>query len=709
MSNREQLFELYKRYGLDKASETQNTAVFTYSNGYFNNAEIVSFGECKENKNKLLNEYRLLGFATRIVEFNSIEEMHKHLFNGFFTVVASNKRLQQEYSGFCLLQSEKLFNPNSSNTVKAQYEYVEPIYVWGNQLTKRNLIDKVQNQLLSEGPQLVILEAAAGFGKTCASYELINRISEEGKQIAPIFMELSKNRKATLFRYVLLDEIDKKFTTLSSELVLYEIKNGNVPLIIDGFDELISRSNKLIDSSGQIENDDVQTMLDTIAELYDDKSNAKVILTSRKSSIFTGESFKMWQEDKLQKCNITRVAIEEPTVIDWIGYEKSEALKSRNIPLASITNPILLAFLKNMTVEDFNEQCNDIENVINYYFNSLLERERERQSLRLKVEEQYDIMTKLAKEMLEFDISSEESSFIKDLLVEINKNSYKEFKERYFLVEERPTEEEFAAKLAGHALLNRISPNKNEVGFINDFVFGILITNNIINSKIKINEISSRHIDIACTSTSVRSIDVRSKLYNFISLYSNQFNYEELLNIDLKLKKDIMRNYENHYFANISFGADIEFVNEYHFSNCSFNNCTFNGCKINTSTFHECGFYECYFYNLEIKNNTKENCRLIFAGCHGYELFSKLASIEVSEESDKNYEKIILEIFWNKGRYSKIKVHQQNILKKVNADERDKILDTLTSLRRDGILFKDGQYWVLNSERIKDIRGKLGK
>lgn len=61
---------------------------------------------------------------------------------------------------------------------------------------------------------------------------------------APIFTELSKNRKAALFRYVLLDEIDRKFTSLSSELVISEIRNGKVPLIIDGFDELISRSNK---------------------------------------------------------------------------------------------------------------------------------------------------------------------------------------------------------------------------------------------------------------------------------------------------------------------------------------------------------------------------------------------------------------------------------------------------------------------------------
>jgi len=65
------------------------------------------------------------------------------------------------------------------------------------------------------------------------------------------------------------------------------------------------------------------------------------------------------------------------------------------------------------------------ENVIKYYFDSLLEREKERQSLMLEVDEQFDVMSKLAREMLDFDISSEESSFIKELLIEINRESYK--------------------------------------------------------------------------------------------------------------------------------------------------------------------------------------------------------------------------------------------------------------------------------------------
>lgn len=148
-----------------------------------------------------------------------------------------------------------------------------------------------------DGAQLVILEAAAGYGKTCTSYAILKSMSEVDKlDYVPIFTELSKNRKAAVFRYVLLDEIDRKFSSLSSKLVISEIQGGKVPLIIDGFDELISRSNPSMKTDNNYDDEDAQTMLDTIAELFQGDCKTKMVLTSRKSAIFTGELFKEWIE-----------------------------------------------------------------------------------------------------------------------------------------------------------------------------------------------------------------------------------------------------------------------------------------------------------------------------------------------------------------------------------------------------------------------------
>jgi len=81
-----------------------------------------------------------------------------------------------------------------------------------------------------------------------------------------------------------------------------------------------------------------------------------------------------------------------------------------------------------MPLWEFKEKCANVEDVIKYYFNALLEREKERQALMLSVEEQYKIMQDLARDFIEFDIDSEEFSFIRDLFIEIIHDSFKEYK-----------------------------------------------------------------------------------------------------------------------------------------------------------------------------------------------------------------------------------------------------------------------------------------
>lgn len=434
----EEIEALYELYGFSKVKQSDDYVVFTYSNGYFYNAEIIKFNNQIE-ETKLKREFEEAGYSVRIIEYVSLEKTHELLFNGFFAVKNINDRLLKDYELFGELQSKKLLG--------ATYEYVEPKCNWNCEGEQKDLIFGIYEQIQKPGAQLIILEAAAGYGKTCTSYELIKMIADNcTDNFAPIFTELSKNRKAALFRYVLLDEIDRKFTSLSSELVISEIRNGKVPLIIDGFDELISRSNKNMSDPNSVE-DDSQTMLDTIAELFEPGCQTKVVLTSRKSAIFTGDIFEEWKDKHLPKCNVTRVSIDEPTVSDWIGFEKTEYLEKHGIPFASIINPILLAFMRSMEMDKFEETCSNVENVISYYFNSLLERERERQSLQLTVKEQYRIMEQIAKDFVEFEIIAEEISFIRDLFIEIIHDNYKSYRDRYVAIEERPTEEEFATKL----------------------------------------------------------------------------------------------------------------------------------------------------------------------------------------------------------------------------------------------------------------------
>lgn len=687
---------LYELYGFSKVKQSDDYVVFTYSNGYFYNAEIIKFNNQIE-ETKLKREFEEAGYSVRIIEYVSLEKTHELLFNGFFAVKNINDRLLKDYELFGELQSKKLLG--------ATYEYVEPKCNWNCEGEQKDLIFGIYEQIQKPGAQLIILEAAAGYGKTCTSYELIKMIADNcTDNFAPIFTELSKNRKAALFRYVLLDEIDRKFTSLSSELVISEIRNGKVPLIIDGFDELISRSNKNMSDPNSVE-DDSQTMLDTIAELFEPGCQTKVVLTSRKSAIFTGDIFEEWKDKHLPKCNVTRVSIDEPTVSDWIGFEKTEYLEKHGIPFASIINPILLAFMRSMEMDKFEETCSNVENVISYYFNSLLERERERQSLQLTVKEQYRIMEQIAKDFVEFEIIAEEISFIRDLFIEIIHDNYKSYRDRYVAIEERPTEEEFATKLAGHALLNRISPQKNQIGFINDFIFGILIGDCILEDDSILEEMDGKYIDIACTAYASRSDEKKNELLEKVLPQIDRLNYEQQLDTEIKLANTIQRNYESHYFSNRSF-QDVFFDGSYGFKKCTFRNCLFKESIFVTRAFEECSFYDCKFYDIEVIRDTTTNRKLIFsANCVGHEKLMKESAYEEANIVTDNYEQIVLKMYWRKGnRFSRGRLPEMFLLRTPNEETRMGIANALESLKHKNLLYKEGHYWFVNTEKIKEIK-----
>ena len=692
----EEIEALYELYGFSKVKQSDDYVVFTYSNGYFYNAEIIKFNNQIE-ETKLKREFEEAGYSVRIIEYVSLEKTHELLFNGFFAVKNINDRLLKDYELFGELQSKKLLG--------ATYEYVEPKCNWNCEGEQKDLIFGIYEQIQKPGAQLIILEAAAGYGKTCTSYELIKMIADNcTDNFAPIFTELSKNRKAALFRYVLLDEIDRKFTSLSSELVISEIRNGKVPLIIDGFDELISRSNKNMSDPNSVE-DDSQTMLDTIAELFEPGCQTKVVLTSRKSAIFTGDIFEEWKDKHLPKCNVTRVSIDEPTVSDSIVFEKTEYLEKHGIPFASIINPILLAFMRSMEMDKFEETCSNVENVISYYFNSLLERERERQSLQLTVKEQYRIMEQIAKDFVEFEIIAEEISFIRDLFIEIIHDNYKSYRDRYVAIEERPTEEEFATKLAGHALLNRISPQKNQIGFINDFIFGILIGDCILEDDSILEEMDGKYIDIACTAYASRSDEKKNELLEKVLPQIDRLNYEQQLDTEIKLANTIQRNYESHYFSNRSF-QDVFFDGSYGFKKCTFRNCLFKESIFVTRAFEECSFYDCKFYDIEVIRDTTTNRKLIFsANCVGHEKLMKESAYEEANIVTDNYEQIVLKMYWRKGnRFSRGRLPEMFLLRTPNEETRMGIANALESLKHKNLLYKEGHYWFVNTEKIKEIK-----
>ena len=212
---------------------------------------------------------------------------------------------------------------------------------------------------------------------------------------------MSRNRDAKQFKYILWSEIDKeKDTTAKQELVVYNIKKGKIPLIIDGFDELLSKN---IDNgkAGQLnEFEQVETMLSTIGDLLTDE--AKIILTSRKTAIFAGAEFGDWVDSYNGNFDVIRFQLEKPNIKQWLSTERYEEIIGKNVPLDNISNPVLLTYLRNISKEDFSDLLVYPETITDKYFEYLLNREKERQNLIIRWEDQMQIFENLAKSFVDF-------------------------------------------------------------------------------------------------------------------------------------------------------------------------------------------------------------------------------------------------------------------------------------------------------------------
>ena len=561
--------ELYNQYGFTRYRKEDEYRIYIFDQGYFHNAEIVG-GDCENDPiiEKQKQDLLRAGYSVSIKKKNDIDKVERDLFNGFFKIDASNKRVKTEYVDFCNLQTKK----NGGN----KYSYIASKYTVNGFPREGDIVNGIYEQLYSDGAQLVILEAPAGFGKTCTSYEISNLIADKAVDEVPILCELSKNRLARIFKYVLSEEIENKFSGLSRRLVVEQIIKGKVLLIIDGFDELLSKSS--ID--GKESSDDAKSMLDTVAELFQDGSNAKVVLTSRKSSIFVGKQFDEWVEGKIQTCTLNRYQILSPTVSDWLGGDKKDKIEKAGVDLAQISNPVLLSFLRNNDEVFFDDKWTERGYIINRYLDLILNREKERQLLLLDADEQRWIFRRLAAMMVQLDITSDDSEGIKALIEEIVIPRIDIYLEKYNYSSEAdnqpPTIDEFVMKLVHNALLDRVKVNSNYIGFLNEFIFGDFIGQAIVKQELDIKEVGEQYLSYAISSFGAESISAVGSLLECIEQIKTRLTTEQKLLIQYNLTHRMVFDYIDEYFADYIFDDTVDYAVDSVFLTCIFTNCTFS-------------------------------------------------------------------------------------------------------------------------------------
>src|SRR5690606_11087846 len=126
--------------------------------------------------------------------------------------------------------------------------------------------------------------------------------------------------------------------------------------------------------------------------------------------------------DSANNFSLARFEIKEPTIANWLDKERIEIINNANFPIDQIANPVLLSYLRNISLEVLNSYVYETNDgaLIDKYLDYLLKREQQRQNLKLNNEDQLRIFRKLVRFMTEYNITAESKETIKDFIRDYN-------------------------------------------------------------------------------------------------------------------------------------------------------------------------------------------------------------------------------------------------------------------------------------------------
>lgn len=671
--------------------------IYTLRYGMYHAVEILRLVEDVDITN-IKNEFTEIGYAINVQDFKDQEQIEEYLFEGFFIKTPLGNELKHKYDVFVNKQLSNL--PENST-----YKYIESSFNLivqdenrnsienksYNGLTDYKLTDKINHYLSNtKGAIFIIIEAPAGFGKTCTANEILNTFSTKESKKLPLFTELSRNREARIFKHILLNEIDTQFPDgIKQNIVLEQITKGRIPLIIDGFDELISKENQ---------KEDVESMLTTIVELL--KGDAKIVITSRKTAIFHSEEFLNTVYNSENEFSLAQFEIKEPTIENWLNNERIKLIENSQFPLSTIANPVLLSYLRNIHIDKLNKYLSNTsdKNLIDYYIEYLLKREQERQNIKLENDDQLKIYRKLIRFFTEFDITSETKETIKEFIKDYNIDLLKSSLSKY-TAEEKPSLDDLVETLANHAFLDKKA--KDNIGFVNDFIFGLLVGENLILKRYQKHHADYKKLipqDFAIKAIQAFKGQNSEKINLLWNEFDESFPYSSdfFFDLDYYFNKPFNRHYQNLFISDkiikdVVFNGDSKFENAI-FSNCIFKNVKFNLDNFVSCTFQNCKFYECK-HTILLQRNFNDFCLFACTDDNNFINDTNLSlKVEgtIRDTEDILTEKEVLSFFFQIGqqkpRYRKLSYIKQKLSKYSNK-EVSKVIDALKS--KELIHFKD--------------------
>ena len=694
------LREIYKQYGFElaKTYETDDVLVFTLKTGYFDNADIVPLSETSNTQNAF-DDFQKIGFACTIRSIKAPEQAEIELFKGFFSVESILLRLDNDYKKF----TSNIVAQYSKN---ATYRYINAPYQINSKPGTLSPTDEIISRLGNEKPTLFLIEAAAGFGKTCTAYELVHELIKR-KENLPLFAELSRNRQAVIFRHILLDEIDNKFPTLSSKLVQSEMKNGRIITILDGFDELLRKNEEGNDFQNK------EPMLETIGEFLTGK--AKIVLTTRRTILFEGDAFHEWVDNHSDVFDIIRIKISEPKVSDWLESQRLEALSSSGIDIKRLANPVLLSYLRCIDDKEFVLATSDSQVLVEKYFDFMLTREMIRQDLLISPEKQGKILKSIAEDMIAFGYTSETREYIVDHIEKTSLWIIDEAISKYPATQ-KPSRDGISNKLASHALLDRSNSEPNKIGFINEFAFGNYIGQVILETDDFLND-DLRFIEPTAVSYQPRSKTVKEELWGKLKSSLEFLSTTDQIDISSRIHGRIDSPLVNNEAQNLS--LDGLYVGESSIDTFVFNECTFTNCIFSPSNLKDVTFLNCRFFDNTVLLEKSRGLVHVLGGQGNAATIdllieSNTPEIQVSPPDRKRIaEKFVLEKFWPVGRVTISHKHRpiKGIVSNCGELRPEEVYEAIDSLKKRRVLLEPIQpaFAEINFDEIGAIKEILNR
>jgi hypothetical protein len=701
----DEIINIYKSYGFEHRPDlsTPNAIVFTITQGVFDNAIILNIST-NNKAQELFSELSDLGFQVKAEDFVSLKDSESRLFSGFFSLPRTKASFRRDYEAH-------IKNIMNSFPVQgATYSYFRSPFTKDSHTHSAddNILQHIKDEVNSHGPKLILIEAAAGFGKTCTAYETAKLISEQDDDHIVLFAELSRDRQAKIFNHVLHKELARSFPAVSPDLVTREIKKGKVIVVLDGFDELL---NEREEEKYQFEKS--QAMLETIGNILE--QNAKVVLTTRKTAILQGDEFDVWIGEHAGKFEFTRFSLKEPSARSWLGNDRYEKLEQSRVNIKNLSNPVLLTFLRFVDSEQFDEILTLPDQVVEKYFELLLIREMGRQTLQMSVEEQSNFMKRLAQHMMNCNFTRDSKENIISYFSEFEMETIEAVRSRYN-TDGRPTFEAMLEKLSNHALLDRSNIDE-KIGFINNFVLGHFIAMDLMERP---NEwlADSIFVEAAVNAYSARTKTSREEIWEKLKDSLDCCSHEDRVKLEIRLLDRVSGNYTNSSFNEVIFDTRSFFnsgiLSACYFNGCTFSNCTFDFNRIEKTTFISCQFYNCKSVG---KNRTNEFISSTMDECSRVEIDTgEILPRENDNEpnGDNLVKAFILEKFWPVGKETIVFAHRPMVIfYRGGTFPSHVITETVEDMRKDGLLVPaKRKNWIgldLSGNNFLSVREILGR